>query len=149
MNEKPKSDWDINPLDVNTVKNFVSFFKQVLLQNEPFKITITRKSKRTLPQNRSIHKYLTMLADDLNAIGLTACIESEILKAPIEVDWTLEMTKKIWHQVQSTMYPDKPVSTAELEKKQVSAVYDVINRAMIQKTNGAINTPFPSHDTKS
>ena len=143
------SEWLINPQEADTVNQFISFFKQVLAQNQPFKVVISRQKKRTPSQNNAIHKYCRMLADDLNEAGLTACIQSEVLKAPIEVDWTMEMVKQIWHQVQSSMYPDKPVSTAELERAQVSAVYDVINRAMIQKTNGAINTPFPSHDTQS
>ena len=141
------SDWIINPVEEESVNQFITFFKKVISQGQSFKVSITRQTKRTLSQNNAIHKYCRMLASDLNDAGLTASIESEVLKSPIEVDWTMEMVKEIWHTVQGSMYPEKPVSTAELERAEVSAVYDVINRAMIQKTNGAINTPFPSNES--
>lgn len=56
------SDWVINPLNINTVNEFVTFFKQHLLKNEPFKVTIKKHDTRTLSQNALFHVWVRQYA---------------------------------------------------------------------------------------
>jgi len=110
------------------------------------RLTANCGRRRTPSQNNAIHKYCRMIAEELNAKGFQASINSPILNSPIEVDWTMDMVKELWHTVQKHMYPDKEVSTSALERAEVSAVYEVMNRAMIEKTDGQVCLPFPSND---
>ena len=108
------------------------------------RVQINTGQKRTLPQNNAIHKYLRMVADELNENGFPAYINSPIFKKEIEVDWTMEMVKQIWVTVQVALFPDLPASTSALERSQVTIVYDHLNRAFIDKTDGRVTVMFPT-----
>ena len=95
--------------------------------------------QRTSKQNRSLHKFCTMLAQVLNEEGLTM---TKILKEGVEIEWTKESVKKyLWKPLQDIMF-DKE-STTELNTDQVSKVYKVLNRHMALK---GVHVPFPSED---
>lgn len=118
--------------------------EQVYKEKKWFRITINTGRTRTPSQNNAIHKYCRMVADALNECGLSAYIDSPILKTKIEVAWTMEMVKEIWHTTQFSMFPEKPRTTKSLERNEVSMVYDVLNRAFIERTNGNVSVIFPS-----
>ena len=105
---------------------------------------------RSSSQNNAIHLYCRMVAKELNDNGFSAYIDSPILKQPMETDWSMEMVKDLWRTVQAKVFPvestDTKGSTKNLDKKQVSQVYDVINRALIEKTDGRVCVPFPSQE---
>jgi hypothetical protein len=105
--------------------------------------------RRTDRQNNAIHLYCRMVAGQLNEQGFPAFINSPLFKEPIEVEWSMETVKQLWHLVQANIYPDKKVSTGELERSEVSEIYDILNRALIEKTNGRVNVPFPSLETQN
>lgn len=100
------------------------------------------KPVRTLPQNRAIHKYFTMLAESLNNAGLDV---KKTMKHDVDIPWTETLIKElIWRKVQLAMYDVE--STAKLDTEQVSKVYEVINRHIAQ-TFG-VSVVFPSKEDR-
>ena len=54
--------------------------------------------QRTAQQNKALHKYLTMLSEDLNSAGLDI---RRTMAQDFEISWTPETAKElIWRQVQ-------------------------------------------------
>lgn len=115
----------------------------VLIYNEPYarsiikgyadcniRITIEEVSpKRTPRQNRSLHKWLTWLAEVLNNAGLD---QKKVLKPEIEIPWTQEAAKiHLWHPIQKAMFDTD--STADMTKLQVGEVEKTLTRHLTQK----------------
>ena len=100
--------------------------------------------KRTPQQNKAMHKYFRLLADDLNAAGLDM---RKTLRQDIEVPWTEQLVKDhLWRPIQEAVADEE--STADLETPDVTKVYDVLNRHLGEKLG--IHTPFPEkHDEGS
>ena len=95
---------------------------------------------RTDQQNRAMHKYFSMLADALNDAGLDI---QHTLAKPLELPWSESLVKDlIWRQVQIAC-TDKQ-STTELNRTEVSDIYQIIDRHLAQ-THG-ISVAFPSQD---
>ena len=95
------------------------------------------KAKRTLLQNKSMHKYYSMLAEALNSAGWDM---RKTLKPGIEIPWTdISVKERLWKPIQDAMY-DKQ-STTQLETDEVSAVYEVLNRNTASKLG--VSVPFP------
>ncbi len=83
-----------------------------------------------------------MLADTLNDAGLDARV---FLKPSVRIDWTPKLIKAhIWKPIQEAMYEKK--STTELDTKQVSRIYENINRALSEKYPEMPHVPFPSSE---
>lgn len=94
--------------------------------------------KRTLQQNKALHKFFQMLSDELTEAGLDMV---KTLKTGVEIPWTPEMVKEyLWRPIQEVM-TDKE-STTELDRKEVNQIYEVLIRHMGDKFS--ITTPFPS-----
>jgi len=117
------------------------------------RLTATSGKNRSSSQNNAIHLYCRMVAKELNDNSFSAYIDSPILKQPMETDWSMEMVKDLWRTVQVKLFPMESLmqdntkgSTKILNKQQVSEVYDVINRALIEKTSGKVCVPFPSQE---
>lgn len=95
---------------------------------------------RTLKQNKAIHKYFSLLSEEFNNAGLSM---TKVLKPGIDIDWTPEMIKKyLWKPVQDTMLDKK--STTKLNTKEVSKIYETLNRLTAQKFG--ISVVFPSNE---
>ena len=98
------------------------------------------KRKRTIQQNKAMHKYFRLLAESLNDSGLTI---QRTLTKPLDIPWTEGAIKElIWKPVESAMYQKE--KTSELEKPEVSEIYETINRHLSQ-TFG-VHVPFPTRD---
>lgn len=101
------------------------------------KATVETK-KRTSQQNRALHKYLGMLADRFNDAGLDM---KKVLKPEVNIMWTTENAKEyIWRPLQIALFNKK--STTDLTTKEVTQVYETINRHVAEKFG--ITEPFPS-----
>ena len=93
---------------------------------------------RTLKQNNALYKYFELLGDALNDKQLT--IEMRFLGKDIEVEWNKDSVKdRVWLPVMQTMF--NKTSTTKLLRKEVSEIYDVLNRYFIEKHD--IYVPFP------
>lgn len=95
---------------------------------------------RTPPQNRALHLFCRHMSEALNDAGLNVMAT---LKHDAEIPWNEHLVKElIWRPVQVAMYDKK--STTELNKLEVSDVYEVINRHLAEKHG--IVVPFPSEE---
>ena len=94
---------------------------------------------RTLQQNSAMYKYFQLLADALNEAGME--IHMEYLGKTAEIPWTPTAVKeRLWLPIMQSMFDIK--STAKLDRKQVSEVYEVLSRWLA--TERGILLDFPS-----
>lgn len=121
------------PMSQEDMKKFNSF-----KEGDIYCVDIKKQDQRTLAQNRSIHLFCTMLADALNSAGLDV---EKTMKAEVSIPWSDVLVKElIWRCVQQAMFDIK--STTRLNTKQVSQVYETINRHL--STAHGVGVPFPS-----
>jgi len=98
--------------------------------------------KRTLTQNRAMHKFFEMLAKDLNTAGLDM---KRTLKPSVEIPWTPVTVKEyLWKPIQDAMLEKE--STTELSTKEVNEVYETLIRHLGEKFG--ITTVFPKIEDK-
>ena len=96
--------------------------------------------QRTPNQNRSLHKYLTWIAEGLSDSGQDM---RTLVKIPIKP--TMDNVKEnLFKPVMNAMYPDKK-STTELTTKEMMEVYDVFNAAMSERLG--IGFDWPSEES--
>jgi len=101
-----------------------------------YTVDIKNFDTRTIKQNSAMHKYFQMLADTLNDRGLTV---SKMVK--VELNWNDGMVKEtLWRPIQEAILHKK--STTELNRDEISQVYDTLNRALSIKFG--ISVQFPS-----
>jgi len=94
--------------------------------------------KRTIQQNKALHKYFGLLADTFNQAGLDM---KKVLKPEIDIPWSPESVKEyIWKPIQKAQLQKS--STTELTTKDIDKVFDTINRFLGEKFG--ITEPFPS-----
>ena len=94
--------------------------------------------KRTNQQNKALHKYCELMAQDLSDAGYSV---QEVCTLPIQ--WTKENFKEnIWKPVQKAMFPDI-TSTTDLNTVQLSEVYEQINLLIGEKFG--VSHQFPSY----
>jgi len=98
------------------------------------------ENQRTITQNKAMHKYFELLATELNDAGLTM---RKVLKPTVDIDWTPEAIKTyLWKPIQDALYQKN--STTELDKKQVSLVFETLNRHLGTKLG--VHVPFPTNE---
>ena len=101
------------------------------------------KATRTSLQNRAIHKFLTMLADALNAAGWDM---KKTLTKQADIPWSGDTAKEwLWRPIQKAMFCKE--STASLETDEVSHVYETLNRHTSAKLG--VSVPFPEKHWKA
>lgn len=97
--------------------------------------------KRSAQQNRALHLFYRLLAEELNAGGYTVQL---ILKEKMDLDWTPEAAKELlWRPAQRAILGKE--STKDLEKvEDIDLVYSHLNRHLGEKFG--IHVAFPSHE---
>jgi len=101
------------------------------------RLSMKTGEKLTLTQNSSLHLFNTNLSIALNDANIDM---KQFFKDGYFITWTPEIVKReIWKPVQKAMFNID--STTKLKRKQVSEVYDVINRKV---SEFGIFVPFPS-----
>jgi len=124
-------------------KEFLKFAQKLFNEKGFVVFTYSFARKRTKQQQKAIEVYCRLVAEACNDGGLYREIHSKILGRPMEVPWTQDTIKEfIWRPTQLYLWPSK-TSTTQLEPSQVSQVYDVIHKHLIERTNGIINITFP------
>ena len=113
----------------------------LIMNSTDVTVTIQKtKRKRTTSQNAAIHKYFTLLADQLNDAGLD--MRKVLTKRP-DIPWSGETVKiHIWREVQTAMGLGE--STSALNSDQVTMVYEVVARFLSERFG--VFVPFPSDD---
>lgn len=81
------------------------------------------KRTRSSQQNRAMHKFFTIIADELNNIGATFIYEFG--KETIEIPYTSELIKEtLWKPIQKALFNKD--STSEITTEEINKVIDVI-----------------------
>lgn len=98
---------------------------------------ITDEKQRTIPQNKSLHLYCTLLANALNDAGLDM---KKTLKSEIEIPWTCENVKNHLYKPILKALTGKD-STIDMDTKDPSIVYEILNRFMGEKHGITVQWP--------
>jgi len=99
---------------------------------------MTEPKQRTKQQNKALHKYFTILAEELNAAGLDM---RKVLKPEVEIPWTTQSVKNcLWRPLMQIMVDQ--ISTTDMETKDITLIYETLNRHL--STKFGISTYFPS-----
>lgn len=92
-------------------------------------VEVVVSKRRTGTQNNSLHKWLALLAEALNAAGLDM---KTVLKPEVEIPWTKESAKLyLWRPIQKAML-DKD-STTDATTVEYPQVYATLTRHLSQK----------------
>lgn len=122
------------------LNNFLEHAKKYYKEKNFAVFTYRNNQHITMNQHNSIYKYCDMLAMSLNESGNDM---KKVFDSDFDIPWTKTSVKElIWNVVQEAMF--KTTSIKELERDKVTAIYDVINRKISQKTG--IFVPFPNRD---
>lgn len=99
--------------------------------------------KRTITQNKALHKYFDLLATALNDAGLDM---KRVLKPEIDIPWTaISVKEHLWRPIQEAML-DKH-STTEATTFDFTPVYETLNRHTSAKLG--ISIAWPSNEQRS
>ena len=93
--------------------------------------------KRSIQQNKALHKYCDEVADELAAHGVTV----QAFIRNIEADITPELVKELWRAFARAKYGK--TSTADLTQEEFSAVFEEVTRHI---ANLHVYLPFPSDE---
>ena len=109
-----------------------------LQAGQPITLTVNKlEKKRTLTQNRALHMYCEILAEELNSRGLSQML---VLRQDAELPWTQQTVKEnLWRPIQQAIL-DKD-STADANTAEYNKVYDVLSRNLAMKFGIDISWP--------
>lgn len=99
-----------------------------------------KKATRTKLQNSALHKYFTLLCDALNDAGLDmSAVMSKLSKKGL-IPWSPTAVKeRLFRPVMISTYGKE--STTQLETKEVSVVYESLNKVTAEQLG--VSVPFP------
>lgn len=121
---------------------FILQMSKLYDEHKYLRVTIKTGKQRTGLQNRSLHLYLTMLAEGLNDAGLDM---KKTLKPDIDIPWTIENAKEfLWKPIQKAL--TKKDSTTKPTTKEYVYIYEVLSRHLVDKFG--INIPWPRKEDK-
>jgi len=102
-----------------------------------------KKEPRTAQQNKALHVWYRLVADELNGAGYDLRKVLSAGKEGIDIEWTERMVKDIlWRETQRVMFGKG--STTELSKRaEIDRVVETLNRFLAEKL-GIEGVPFPS-----
>lgn len=92
---------------------------------------------RTNAQNRSLHKYCSDVARELNNSG----IGIDLFFKNVEADHTMESVKFLWQGFAMAKYGKS--GTSKLTTSEINAVFEEVNRHL---GNLGVHIPFPSEE---
>ena len=94
--------------------------------------------KRTDQQNKALHTGFRMLADALNDAGYD--MKKVLIQKTVDVPWNQETVKEVLYRpIMEAMFNKE--STTELDRPQVSEVWDVLNRHLGQHFGVTVEFP--------
>lgn len=95
------------------------------------------EKQRTLKQNKSLHKFCELLADELNAAGLDM---KTVLKPSVDISWSKQSVKEfLWRPIQEAMLQKE--STTDLNSAEPSEIHAVLMRHLSEKFGVYVSWP--------
>jgi len=108
--------------------------------NGRYRVVIEKTQRgRTSQQNKSLHLYLTMMANAFNDSGIDNKMLMDTFKQEFSLPVTATFLKEVFRKIMGGMYDKK--STTELSTTEMVKVYDVFNMGMGEKCG--ISRPWP------
>ena|SRR3990167_1766404 len=102
----------------------------------------TNETRRTLKQNKALHKYFELVAHELCNGGHSMQDVVKVIPL-IELIPSRELVKEvIWKPIQKTVFEKK--STTELSTAEINKVYEMVS--MFLAKNFEIDLPFPNYE---
>jgi hypothetical protein len=99
------------------------------------------EKQRTIQQNKALHKYFELLAEELNNAGLDMRV---VLKPEISINWSPETIKEhLWRPVQKLQLGKE--STTELTTSEINKIWETLNRFLSDKFGVFVD--FPHEET--
>ena len=133
-------------VDGKIVASKLSRFKQDLIDLEGKEVWISIekfKKFRSDQQNRALHLYFNLLAEELNQHGMDM---KHFLK--VDISWSGLMVKELlWKPLQKIHLGEK--STTRLKTEDINKIWDILNRVITERSGGNINVAFPSIESLS
>ena len=97
------------------------------------------KQTRSNQQNKSLHKYFSLISDQLNEMGSEFNFTG-ISGKPLSLRYTSNIIKELfWKEIQLTMFGTK--STTQLDTNQINQIVDVFTKFFGEK---GVSVDFPS-----
>lgn len=100
------------------------------------------KKQRSIPQNRSVHQYFSLMSEEMNDAGITQKDLTLSFKDGFELPVTPGMIKDIFRAVGFAMFKKK--STSDLDSKEIQKVHQVVDQRFGEVTG--VTVPWPSDD---
>lgn len=97
--------------------------------------------RRTDQQNKALHKGFELLAEALNDAGYET--KAVLAVKQVDVPWNKELVKLLLYKPIEEAMTGKD-STADLERTEVSEVWDVLQRHLAE--NFGVSVGFPTHE---
>lgn len=129
------------PEDYKALKDMINRIQE---SGTEVSVSLTKgKKRRTLKQNASLWKWLTIMADGLNERGIDHAKTLEILNARPKID--IMNTKdslyvNCWLPIQRAIYPEKEGSS-QLTTQEIQAVYEAMNKYFGQELGVSASWP--------
>lgn len=124
----------------NSLTEALSQITKLYNDKKFLEVDLVINKRRTLSQNASCHLYFKLLADELNAAGYDV---RKTLKHDMAIPWNEKLVKElIWRTVQNAHMGDS--STTRLNTKQVSEIYEIINRYTAERFG--VHVSFPEKE---
>ena len=122
----------------HTKELFLRQMEKLYDEHKYLRLTIKTGKQRTNLQNAALHKYLSLLAEELNNAGLDM---KKALKPEVDIPWTTDSAKEyLWRPVQKAI--TKQDSSTKPSTKDYVHIYEVLSRHMVDKFG--INVQWPS-----
>lgn len=103
--------------------------RQAWHENHYLIVKVRAGKQRTLTQNRALHLFLGMLADELNAGGFDM---RRVLKHDVDIPWSTETCKEfLWKPLQAVLLNKK--STTEADRTEYTQVHQLLSRHLGEK----------------
>ncbi len=100
-------------------------------------------SKRTLPQNSSLHLFCSKLSDELNGKGMYMQL---VLKPTYELKWDMKAVKEnLYKPIAKALYGVE--STTDLDTDQISKVHAQLMFMLVEKFPEVDFIEWPSEET--
>jgi len=111
-----------------------------MLKTYHFKMKLEKKEEqRTKLQNKALHKFFELLAEELNEKGLD--MKVVLSRFTVDVPATKESVKEVlWKGIQRPMFNKE--HTSKLNTKEVTQIYETLNRLTSEQWH--FHIPFPS-----
>lgn len=98
------------------------------------------KKKRTEKQNRALHLFFTMLADELNGAGYDM---KKTLREDVDIPWTpVNIKENLWRPLMRAYLHIE--STKNLKSGDCDKVYEILNKTIGERTG--VYVPWPSEE---